>query len=184
MARERAAAHSRAIEATKYKEVARAVSGRYAAGNRRPTVKASADKDSGGAPLTVNFDASGSSDQDEDALVTAVIDASRSNGPGACGMSSTLEAVWLRQVRTLIVADGLSASGSECPVDARLYPDPPGPCPMCGAETLPVGDIVDRAAQQTIEQDGDVEIVHDRAAQRLRDACDGMGAVLRFRLHA
>ena len=39
------------------------------------------------------------------------------------------------------------------------------------------------AAQQTIEQDGDVEIVHDRAAQRLRDACDGMGAVLRFRLH-
>ena len=30
----------------------------YAAGNRKPTVKATADKDSGGAPLTVNFDAS------------------------------------------------------------------------------------------------------------------------------
>jgi peptide subunit release factor 1 (eRF1) len=54
---------------------------------------------------------------------------------------------------------------------------------MCGAETLPVGDIVDRAAQLTLEQDGDVEIVHEGAAQRLRDACDGMGAALRFRLH-
>ena len=43
----------------------------------------------------------------EDAIVTAVLDASRSNGPGACGMSSTLEAVWLRQVRTLVLADGL-----------------------------------------------------------------------------
>jgi peptide chain release factor subunit 1 len=122
--------------------------------------------------------------ESEDAIVTAVIDASKSNGPGACGMSSTLEAVWLRQVRTLIVGDGLSAPGSECPVDERLYPDPPGPCPMCGAETHPVGDIIDRAAQQTIEQEGDVEIVRERAAQRLRDACDGMGAVLRFRLHA
>jgi len=40
----------------------------YAAGNRKPTVRASADKDSGGAPLTVNFDASGSTDPDEDPL--------------------------------------------------------------------------------------------------------------------
>jgi peptide chain release factor subunit 1 len=122
--------------------------------------------------------------ESEVGLVTAVTDASRSNGPGACGMSSTLEAVWLRQVRTLVLADGLTASGSECPVDERLYLDPPGPCPMCGAATLPVGDVVDRAAQLTLEQDGGVEIVHEAAAERLRDACDGVGAVLRFRLHA
>jgi peptide chain release factor subunit 1 len=121
--------------------------------------------------------------ESEEGLAAAVIDASRSNGPGACGMSATLEAVWLRQVHSLVLADGLTATGSECPVDGRLYPDPPGPCPMCGAETLPVADIVDRAAQLTLEQDGDVEIVHEGAAQRLRDACDGMGAVLRFRLH-
>jgi peptide chain release factor subunit 1 len=122
--------------------------------------------------------------ESEEGLVTAVIDASRSNGPGACGMSSTLEAVWLRQVRTLVLADGLTASGSECPVDERLYLDPPGPCPMCGAATLPVGDVIDRAAQLTLEQDGGVEIVREEAAGRLRDACGGVGAVLRFRLHA
>jgi peptide chain release factor subunit 1 len=121
--------------------------------------------------------------ESEEGLATTVIDAAKSNGPGACGITATLEAVWLRQVLRLVLADGLTAAGSECPVDGRLYPDPPGPCPMCGAETLPVGDIVDRAAQLTLEQDGEVEIVHGEAAQRLRDACDGMGAALRFRLH-
>ena len=79
---------------------------------------------------------------------------------------------------------GWTASGSECPVDERLFLDPPGPCPMCGAETLLVGDVVDRAAQLTLQQDGGVEIVREAAAERLRDACDGVGAVLRFRLHA
>ena len=120
--------------------------------------------------------------ESEEGLASAVIEASRSNGPGACGLTATLEAIWLRQVRSLVVADGLTATGCECPVDGRLYPDSPGPCPMCGAETLAVADIVDRAAQLTLEQDGDVEFVHEEAAQRLRDACDGMGAVLRFRL--
>jgi peptide chain release factor subunit 1 len=117
----------------------------------------------------------------EAGIVAAVIDGWRSNGPAACGMSSTLEALWLRQIRTLVIADGLAAPGTECPVDGRLDVGEPGSCPMCGAVTLPVGDVVDRAAQLTLEQDGNVEIVHEAAAERLRDACDGLGAVLRFR---
>jgi peptide chain release factor subunit 1 len=121
--------------------------------------------------------------ESEEGLVTSVIDASKSSGPGACGMSATLEAIWLRQVLRLVVADGLTAAGSECPVDGRLYRAPAGPCPMCGAEMLALGDIVDRAAQLTLEQDGEVEIVHEGAAQQLHDACDGMAAALRFRLH-
>ena len=122
--------------------------------------------------------------ESEEELATAVIDASRSGGLGACGTSATLEAVWLGQVLTLTFAAGLTATGSECPVDGRLYPEPPGPCPMCGTETVPVTDIVDRAAQVTLEHHGDVEIVHERAAERLRAACDGIGAVLRFRLQS
>ena len=60
--------------------------------------------------------------ESEEAIVTAVIDASNSNGPGACGMSSALEAVWLRQVRTLVVADGLGASGCLA-LDRTARPD-------------------------------------------------------------
>jgi hypothetical protein len=66
--------------------------------------------------------------------------------------------------------------------DPALYPDAPMPCPMCGAQTLPLGDIADRAAELTIVQDGEVEIAHDGAAGRLRERCDGMGALLHFRL--
>jgi hypothetical protein len=55
---------------------------------------------------------------------------------------------------------------------------------MCGAETVPVGDIANRAALITLEQDGEVEIPRDEVAERLRDACQGMGALLRFRLDA
>jgi cytochrome c len=40
----------------------------YAKGNRTPTAKASADKDSGQAPLTVQFSSDGSTDPDGDAL--------------------------------------------------------------------------------------------------------------------
>ncbi len=124
-------------------------------------------------------------DREREAVLAAeAIQASQSTGSGACGLSATLETIWLRQTASLVLADGLVASGSECPVDGRLYPDPPGPCPMCGAETLPVADVVDRAAQLTLEQHGDVEVVHEGAARRLRDACEGMGALLRFRLHA
>jgi hypothetical protein len=36
----------------------------------------------------------------------------------------------------------------------------------------------------TVEQNGGIENDHEEEAQRLRDACDGLGAVLRFRLHA
>ena len=121
--------------------------------------------------------------EQEDEVVTAVIDASKSNGPGACGWSATLEAVWFRQVLTLVLADGLTASGSECPTDGRLSTDPSGPCPLCDTETLPVRDIADRAAQLTLVQDGGVEVASGAAAERLREACDGVGALLRFRLH-
>jgi peptide chain release factor subunit 1 len=120
--------------------------------------------------------------ESEEEIVAEVIDGCRSNGPAACGMSPTLEALWLRQVRTLVVAEGLTAAGTECPVDGRLDVVEAGPCPMCGAGTLPVGDVVDRAAQLTLQQDGTVEIVHETAADRLRAAGDGMGALLRFRL--
>jgi peptide chain release factor subunit 1 len=119
----------------------------------------------------------------ESGLVAELIDAWKANGAAACGLAQTLDALYLRQVRTLVLAEGLTVAGSECPVDSRVEPGRPEECPTCGAEMTPIGDLVDRAAQQTLEQDGQVEIVHEAAAERLRDECDGIGALLRFRLH-
>jgi peptide chain release factor subunit 1 len=119
----------------------------------------------------------------EAGLVTELIGAWKANGNGVCGIAPTSDALYLRQVNTLVIAEGLTVAGSECPVDSRLEPGRPEECPMCGAEMTPVGDLIDRAAQQTLEQDGRVEIAHEAAAERLRAECDGIGAVLRFRLH-
>jgi peptide chain release factor subunit 1 len=121
--------------------------------------------------------------ESEAGLVAELIDAWKANGAAACGMAPTLDALYLRQVRSLALAEGLTVAGSECPVDNRLEPGRPEECPTCGADMTPVGDLIDLAAQQTLEQDGQVEIVHDAAAERLRDECDGIAALLRFRLY-
>ena len=39
------------------------------------------------------------------------------------------------------------------------------------------------AARLTLKQDGDVEFAHEGGAQLLGDASDGLGNLLRFRLH-
>jgi peptide chain release factor subunit 1 len=121
--------------------------------------------------------------ESEAGLVAELIDAWKANGNAACGLAPTLDALYLRQVRTLVIAEGQTLAGSECPVDSRLEPGRPEECPTCGTEMTPVGDVIDRAAQQTLEQDGQVEIVREAAAERLRAECDGVGAVVRFRLH-
>jgi glucose/arabinose dehydrogenase/PKD repeat protein len=60
----------------------------YAAGNRKPTLKASADKDSGGAPLTVDFDATGTVDPDGD-QVSYAWDFTNDGTPDATGVKAT-----------------------------------------------------------------------------------------------
>jgi peptide chain release factor subunit 1 len=120
--------------------------------------------------------------EDEQRTVGALIDGWRSKGPAVGGIAPTLEALWLRQVWTLVLAEGLSGPGGECPVDGLLRPAEPGDCPACGSTMVPLDDVFDRAAQQAIIQDGRVEIVHGPAADRLRLDGEGLGAILRFRL--
>jgi peptide subunit release factor 1 (eRF1) len=107
----------------------------------------------------------------------------KANGAAALGLAQTLDALFLRQVRTLVLAEGFTVASGECPVESRVEPGRLEECPTCSAEMTPVGDPIDRAAQQKLEQDGQVEIVHEAAAELLRDECDGIGALLRFRLY-
>jgi hypothetical protein len=57
----------------------------------------------------------------------------------------------LRQVGTLVIAEGLTVTGSECPVDGRLDAAEPGTCPWGGAQTPRVGDLIDRVAQRAMD---------------------------------
>jgi peptide chain release factor subunit 1 len=119
--------------------------------------------------------------EDEDALVTELLDAVGARGLGSCGVADTLQALLLGAVHTLVVTDGLRVSGSECPNCGRMQEGTIDTCPICGTKMRTDVDIADIAARRTLETAGEVEVVHEEAAQRLTERCGGMGAVLRFR---
>ena len=117
----------------------------------------------------------------EERLLGELLESAGAGGRATRGLAPTLEALWLGEVRTLVVADGAQAEGSECPNCGRLEPGDVATCPACGSATRPVHDVVHRAMARTIEQAGRVEVVHGEAARRLLEVGGGLGALLRFR---
>jgi peptide chain release factor subunit 1 len=116
----------------------------------------------------------------EERLVRELLDAAQAGLRATSGLEPTLESLWLRKVRTLAVADGLRSSGSECTNCAWLEAGEVAQCPACGSPMRPVHDLFHRAMEQALEQDGSVEVVHGKAAQRLMEAGDGLGAIVRY----
>jgi len=41
-------------------------------------------------------------------------------------------------------------------------------------------DLVERAIKRAIDKGGEVDVVHNAAARRLSEACNGIGGLLRF----
>ena len=117
----------------------------------------------------------------EERLLEELLEAAGAGGRATCGLAPTLEALWLGDVQTLVVADGVQVGGSECPNCGRLAPAGVAACPACGTPMGPVHDLFHRAMERAREQAGSVEVVHGAAARRLLEAGDGLGALLRFR---
>jgi peptide chain release factor subunit 1 len=119
--------------------------------------------------------------EEEDSLVTELFEAVGARGHGSCGLADTLQALVSGAVHTLVVTDGLRIGGSECPNCGWMQEGTIEACPVCGSTMRTDVDIVDIAARRTLETAGEVEVVHEDAAQRLTDRCGGIGAALRFR---
>ena len=98
---------------------------------------------------------------------------------GARGVVPTLEALYLGNVMTLVVADGFRIPGVECAGCGRLERLPMESCPACSGSMQATHDIVHRAMARTLGQGGTVEVVHDSAAQWLAEH-EGLGAIFRF----
>ncbi|MEA2724329.1 MAG: peptide chain release factor subunit 1 [Gemmatimonadales bacterium] len=120
----------------------------------------------------------------EERLLQELFEIAGAGGRATAGIGQTLEALWLGEVRTLVVADGPDLEGSECSTCGRLEPGTLATCPACGNPMRPVHNVVHRAMARTIEQAGRVEVVHGEAARRLQEAGGGLGALLRFRATA
>ena len=112
-------------------------------------------------------------------LVEELLREASSGGRAICGVVATLDALWLGQVQTLVVADGVHPGGSECPGCGRLQPGSFVRCPTCDTPVRAVHDLFHRAMGHAREQASAVEVLHDEAARRLQAAGDGLGAMLR-----
>ncbi len=118
----------------------------------------------------------------EDRLVTEVVEMAGSGARATCGVDATLEALWAAGIRTLIIAETMQLSGTECSNCGRLHRGHASICPNCGAATHVLPDFNHQVAGRAAEQGGRVEVVHGAAAKRLDKAGEGLAAFLRFTL--
>lgn len=116
----------------------------------------------------------------EDRLVSQVIEAAGSGGRATCGVDATLEALWVGDIRTLLIAEALQLTGTECSNCRRLHRGNMPTCPSCGAPTRPLRDFSHQLEGRAVEQSARVEVVHGVAADRLNNAGEGLAAFLRF----
>jgi peptide subunit release factor 1 (eRF1) len=117
----------------------------------------------------------------EQRLLDEIFEKAGAGGRATVGLARTLDALWLGDVQSLVVAHGVHEPGSECTNCGRLEAGRLDKCPMCGWNMQPVHDVFHRAMTKTLEQSGSVETVHGEPAERLR-AAGGIGSILRYRL--
>ncbi|WP_205699164.1 Vms1/Ankzf1 family peptidyl-tRNA hydrolase [Conexibacter sp. SYSU D00693] len=110
-------------------------------------------------------------------LLDRVDEGLATEGRAAAGLADVLRAVNERRVETLLVHEGFSAAGQRCPRCGILSIDIGGACPVDGAVTEPVGDVVEAAIEATWSQDAAVKVVVDDELDRQHGR---VAAVLRF----
>ena len=120
----------------------------------------------------------------EERLLDDLLDMIGPGGRATVGVRPTLDALWADSVQTLLVADGVHVTGSDCPNCGRLEPGNSATCPACGKAMRPAHDLIHRAMVRAMEQGESVEMVHGAAGRRLVEAGGGPGALLRHQVAA
>lgn len=117
----------------------------------------------------------------EERLVENLITAAAKNGQAVTGIQPTLEALQQGRIRMLVYADGLRPQGLSCPeCGALLSRVERDTCPYCSHKLVAVEDLLEKVVERVVGDGGQVEQVRDKAAIRLKNSCDGVGAFLRF----
>jgi peptide subunit release factor 1 (eRF1) len=116
----------------------------------------------------------------EERLATEVVEMAGSGGRATCGVDPTLEALWAGDIRTLVIAEAVELTGTECSNCGRLHRGNAPICPNCGGSTHILSDFSHQIVGRAVEEGGRVEVVHGAAARRLNTAGEGLAAFLRF----
>jgi peptide subunit release factor 1 (eRF1) len=122
--------------------------------------------------------------QAETDLVHELLEIAGAGGLATMGVDQTLEAIWLDEILTLVVAEGSHPNGSECENCGWLQQGHREICPVCAADMHPIHDVGHRAMARAHLQAASVEVVHGKAAQTLRDRGAELAAFLRFKAPA
>ena len=113
----------------------------------------------------------------EDELLTRLANEKNSGGRGATGLEDVLRAVNERRVETLLIEEGHSEPGVECPQCGWLGPPAVATCPADGTSVEERDDVVADATRAAITQSAGVVVVHDD--DRL-ESLGSIAALLRF----
>ncbi len=109
-------------------------------------------------------------------LMTSLNDHLAMGARAVAGLAPVLEMVHERRIETLLIHDGFCAAGTRCPRCGRLSVDIGGSCPVDGAMTEPIGDVVEAAIEASWTQDARVRILNDADLEHHGH----IGALLRF----
>ncbi len=111
-------------------------------------------------------------------LLSEVLNEARANNHGALGLRRVLRSMEQGEIQSLLLGEGFSAEGVECPncghIDMRMVPT----CAVCGQKTHDVDDLTDALIGRALRSG--VEIIHVKANPEFQKA-GNIGALLRFR---
>lgn len=115
-------------------------------------------------------------EQAREAATVAELRQRAETGRGAViGLDATLAALEEKRVETLVVAEGFTSPGGQCPSCGHLGPDV-GRCPRCGSDNVAVDDIVEIAVDEAAAQHSAIEFCRDGEL----DEVGKIGALQRF----
>ncbi len=93
-------------------------------------------------------------------LIDNAITAAAKGTGGAVGVENVLSAVSAHRVQTLLFKEGYVSQGVRCKACGFVTPHRLDICPMCGAKTEYILDVVDLAVRSVLQSGGDVEVIH------------------------
>lgn len=112
-------------------------------------------------------------------LIERIVSSAESGGRGIVGLERTISAAREGRVHVLAVAEGVTAEGFACQGCDYFAAQEFARCPICGSDSEPIPDVIERVAEKAYGTGARVEIVFGEAREWLL-ARGGLGAVLRY----
>lgn len=111
-------------------------------------------------------------------LIGELVAESASGGHASVGWDETLRALGEARVHMLVLPEGLTRAGVQCPEGHYLSATHAKVCPLCDAELWQTDDIAESAVRVAMGTDAQVHFLAPRAGEELADR--GIAAFLRY----